>query len=102
MYVCMEYVFTLPITQSVFNFTIQESIDEMKQSQTEEKAEMKMELIRTKLQLTGMERKQDQMKVRQDCLMFLLCGFQSRSSITALSIFFQKEMLQDIYCKIYC
>ena len=68
----------------------------MKQSQTEMKErqdEMKVEL---KLQLTEMERKQDQMNVRQNCFMFLVCSFQSRSSITALSIFLEK-MLQDIY-----
>ena len=53
-------------TYSVLNFSIQEGIDEMKQSQAETNArqgEMKVELSKTKLQLNGMERKQDQMKV---------------------------------------
>ena len=46
---------------------MKQSQTELKQSQTRQD-EMKVEL---KLQLTEMERKQDQMKVRQNCFFFV-------------------------------
>ena len=58
----LRYTAILPDSHWKFNFTIQKNDDEMKRTQ----AQMKVELEEIKDKMTGMERKQNQMQVRQD------------------------------------